>query len=254
MTEAENMRGCVDFIFRNKYAKEYSPERLNGPNGIVHSICKDMGYFQPAGVRRIIIKVYAAMQEQKEFDRKKKKYENETRRLIQKGTYEHHLLTVLKESNNSFKQCTEGFNALHSAKNGLPPVSITAVYNAINLCNYQKTKTKKAMQTNINNKIYRQARYNWIAQLLARMGQPVPEIMNKNSEYRMRLKDEWVNYDKLKDKGLTFSLDQVAFWDECHIKQVAGTCFDETLIFARDEHGVYDDNAEVNLEGNEKVS
>lgn len=70
--EAENMRGGVDFIFRKKYAKDYSPEKLNGPNGVLQSKCHDMGYFQPSGVRRIILKVYAAMVEEKEFNRKKK--------------------------------------------------------------------------------------------------------------------------------------------------------------------------------------
>ena len=108
------------------------------------------------------------------------------------------------------------------------------------------------MQTNLRNLTYRQARFNWLAQLCARMGESIPD--NDESDVRKNLKDEWIDYDTLKEKGLTFSLDQVAFWDECHIKQVAGTCFDETFIFARDENGVYDENAEVDLEANEKVS
>ena len=72
--ETENMRGGVDFIFRNKYAKIYSLEKLNGPNSVVHSIYHDnIGYFQPAGVRRVALKVYAStMVEDKEFDRRKK--------------------------------------------------------------------------------------------------------------------------------------------------------------------------------------
>lgn len=78
VAEAENMRGGVAFIFRSKYAETYSPEKLNGPDGIVHSICKDLGYFQPSGVRRIVLEVYAAMVEKKEYDRKKKKYVNST--------------------------------------------------------------------------------------------------------------------------------------------------------------------------------
>ena len=60
-----------------------------------------MGYFQTSGVRRIVLKVYTTIVEKKEFDRKKNKYENENRRLIQKGTYAHHLLTVMKEGNGS---------------------------------------------------------------------------------------------------------------------------------------------------------
>ena len=61
---------------------------------------------------------------------------------IQKGTYQHHLLT---EDQNSFKQSTEAVNALHYAVNELPPVRLSAVYNnAINVCNYEKVRTQKS--------------------------------------------------------------------------------------------------------------
>ena len=84
------------------------------------------------------------------------------------------------------------------------------------------------------------------------MGGSLPE--NDDSEYRQRLKEEWVDYDNLKSQGLTFDLAQVAYWDECHIKQVAGTCVDETLVFSRNEDGLYNDDGEIDEEGNQKVS
>ena len=134
----------------------------------------------------------------------------------------------------------------------IPTVGPTAVYNAINLCNFEKLKTKKTMQTNVNNLTYRQARFNWLAQLLARMGVDIPD--NDGSEVRKNLKNEWIDYAKLKEKGHTLVLDQVAFRDECHVKQVSGTCFDETLVFSHDEDGLYDENIEVDVESNENVS
>ena len=134
------------------------------------------------------------------------------------------------------------------AVNEMPPVGLTTVYNSINLCNYEKVRTQKVMQSNINNVIYRQARFNWLAQLLARMGGTVPN--NDESEFRKRWKDEWIDYDRLKREGHTFELSQVAYWDECHIKQEAGTGVDETLIFSRNEDGLYDDEGEIDEEFN----
>ena len=45
----------------------------------------------------------------------------------------------------------------------------------------------------------------------------------------------------------------MAIWEECHIKQVAGTCFGETFISTCGKHGIYDENGEIGLEANEKV-
>ena len=108
------------------------------------------------------------------------------------------------------------------------------------------------MQTNLKNLVYKQARFNWLAQLLVRMGETLPE--NCESEFRERLKDEWIDYERLKEEGLTFELSQVAYWDECHVKQVAGTCVDETLVFSRNEDGLYDDDGEIDEENKQKVS
>ena len=97
-----------------------------------------------------------------------------------KGTYKHHLFIQLKEGHNSFRQSTKSLNALFYVVHELQPVGLTEVYNAINLCNYEKNRTQKTMQTNLNNLVYKQARHNWLAQLLVRMGATLPE--NDESE------------------------------------------------------------------------
>ena len=145
-----------------------------------------------------------------------------------------------------------GLNALTCAVTDEEPVGLTAVYNTIHRCNYEKARTKNVPQTNIKNEIYRQARYNWFAQFLARLGEKIPE--DDDSEYRKRLKNEWIDYDKLKEEKLNMELSQIGFWDECHIKQFVGCDNDETYIFARDENGLYDENGEIDEEGNRKVS
>ena len=49
----------------------------------------------------------------------------------------------------------------------------------------------------------------------------------------------------MKQEGLTFELDQVTFWDEIHMKQKCGTKNHSTLVFARNDDGIYDENAEI---------
>ena len=63
------------------------------------------------------------------------------------------------------------------------------------------------------------------------MGETLPD--NEDSDVRKRLKEKWIDINKLKNLGLTFDLAQVAYWDECHIKQVAGTCVDKTLVLKK---------------------
>ena len=254
MTEeyAFKMRVMIEMIFRLKFYKTYSREKLNGKDGIVQEICCWLNYKSHATVRRVIVSVYEAIKEEKEYDAARRKYEIEMTRKIKKGTYSHHLLTVLKENNNSFRTATLGLNALTCAVTDEEPVGLTAVYNTIHRCNYEKTRTKNVPQTNIKNEIYRQARYNWFAQFLARLGEKIPE--DDDSEYRKRLKNEWIDYDKLKEEKLNMELSQIGFWDECHIKQFVGCDNDETYIFARDENGLYDENGEIDEEGNRKVS
>ena len=81
--------------------------------------------------------------------------------------------------------------------------------------------------------------------------QPLP---CDESEFCKRLKDEWIDYDKLKSENLTFELSQVAYWGKCHVKQVAGTCVDKTLVFTCNEDGLYNNDREVDEENNQKVS
>ena len=75
--EAEKLRIAVEKIFKLKYYKIYSPETLDGANGIVQNICQDLGYFHPSTIRRVVVQVHEAIEEEKEFIAEKKKYENE---------------------------------------------------------------------------------------------------------------------------------------------------------------------------------
>ena len=108
-------------------------------------------------MRQVVNQVYAAIEDEIEFEAKKKRFEKGMCHKIQKSTYQLQLLTRLKEGHNSYRQSTEALNALYYTVYEQPPVGLTNVYNAIDLCNYEKVKTQKVMQTNIKNEIYLQA-------------------------------------------------------------------------------------------------
>ena len=81
-------------------------------------------------------------------------------------------------------------------------------------------------------------------QLLARIGVKVDSLPldEEELEFRYRLKDEWIDIEKLEELNHTFALEQVAFWDEIHIHQVVGCHKKKNLIVLRNEDGIYDDN------------
>ena len=82
--QAYKLRIAIEMIFRLKYYKTYSPERLNGLNGIIQNICRDLGYSHPTTVRKVVLDVYTSIQEEREFNALRKKYEMESRRKIGK--------------------------------------------------------------------------------------------------------------------------------------------------------------------------
>jgi len=86
------------------------------------------------------------------------------------------------------------------------------------------------------------------------MGKQLPD--NETSEYQSRLKDEWIDYERMKRDNLTFSVNQIAWFDEIHIGQVVGIENDETLIFSRGDDGIYNEDAifDENEEKNRRVS
>ena len=124
----------------------------------------------------------------------------------------------MKEGGVSYRTLEDVYNAVIKAPEGKPKVGKKAIYNFIKNTNHIVVKTERVPQINSNNLIHRQARYNWFCQLLVRMGIDLP--YDTESEYRQRLKPEWIDRQKLVDENLIFSTDQVAWWDEIHISHL----------------------------------
>ena len=250
----EKMRIAIEVYFERNYYDSYSPEHLNGPGGIVHQICQAFKYKSHATVRQVVLEVKKSLDDEVEFESKRKNYIVPKRWKIQQGSFEEHLVTLYKEHGNSYYNTTRSFNGVHRSHNQLPQVGVTAIYNAIQRTKHIIASTTSIPQTNEDNLFHRQARYNWLAQLSVRMGKKVPiPLCGEDSEFRKRLKDEWIDEDKLKSEGLTFVPEQVGYWDEIHIYQVVGSDKQQHLIFSRNNNGIYDKNRKMDI-GAPKVS
>ena len=68
-------------------------------------------------------------------------------------------MASLEEGHNLYRQSTETINSLFYAMNELQTIGLTAVYNPINLNKNENVIIQKVMQTNLNNLVYKHARY-----------------------------------------------------------------------------------------------
>ena len=115
-------------------------------------------------------------------------------------------------------------------------------------------------QSNNNNLIWMQVRFNWFAQLLVRMGEKLsaPDESDKNdgSIVRKHIENQWIDRQKLEEKGLTFVKKQDVFYDdEIHISQVCGYNKEKTIIFAKnDDRNYNEDHSEINEDEEQRVS
>ena len=108
---------------------------------------------------------------------------------------------MYKEQGASYYNTTRTFNAVHCAPLELPKVGVTAIYNAVQRTKHIIASTTAIPQTNEDNLLHRQARYNWLAQLTVRMGGDLPPVQDgEESEFRKRLDNEWVNRQKLEEE------------------------------------------------------
>mmetsp|Transcript_7261 Transcript_7261/g.9219 ORF Transcript_7261/g.9219 Transcript_7261/m.9219 type:complete len:135 (+) Transcript_7261:316-720(+) len=123
-----------------------------------------------ATIKTVIHAVNEAEEKGEQYNAGRKTYTKEAHRKIQKDSFEMHLLTKFKSAGSSYKTCTAAINAQCRASKNLPPLSVTSIYNAIKLSNHCVNRTKSIPQSNNNNLIWRQARYNWFTQLLYRTG------------------------------------------------------------------------------------
>ena len=235
-----NMRIAISMLFERRYYSTYLSKNLNE---IVKKICITFQYHNHATVKRVILNTKESLDLEIAYDARRKQFQREDNRKIKEDSFEEHLVTRLIENGNRYKTSTKTFNAVHRAPTNLPRIGVKAVYNAIKRTNHIVTSTTDIQQTNENNLLHRQARYNWFCQILVRMGYTIPPPKNDEEvAFRNRLKDEWIDSNRIKEDGYNFVLEQVGFFDEIHMIQVIGTDKKYQVMFSRNEDGIYDKN------------
>ena len=251
--EQEEIRVTIKQLFKLNFFDSYSIDQLSGRGGIINTI-QGMLNNQVAyhTIKKVILDVIKAEDKGVDYDASRKTFIKKQCRKIKDDEFEMHLLTKFKSAGASYSTCTAAINAQVRAPNQLPPLSVTAIYNAIKKSKYKVSCTSIVPQSNNNNLIWRQARFNWFAQLLVRMGEDLPSQEesdeNRQSIVRKYIKKEWIDRQTLEDKGLTFVKEQVAYFDEIHVSQTCGFDKEKTLIFAKNDDGIYDEDGEINEE------
>ena len=74
--EQDKMRVAIEMVFQRKYLPVFDEMELDGKNGIVHSICRDLCYNQPKTVKRLINVIKNALDNGDGYDLKRKHYQN----------------------------------------------------------------------------------------------------------------------------------------------------------------------------------
>ena len=142
--EQEEVRTTIKVLFQRRYYKTYSECQL--PD-IAKEISEMMVYPKLKSIKSVIKDAKEALDSESEYSSKRKKYTNEDQRKIKGGSYKEHLCTSLMEHGNSYAATTQMVNSLCQAPNGLPRLSITSVYNAIQCKNHIVTITTGIPQT-----------------------------------------------------------------------------------------------------------
>ena len=155
-------------------------------------------------------------------------------RKILIGSDDEHLISAYKRI-ASFEVTTDILNVLVRFPSNQNPIGMNAVKNAVKRMTNKKIVTMGINQQNSQNGFWKAARFNFCCQILVRLGLWIPEEKGGGQIY-----DEYhVNPIEISNLGLTFNLNQVAFWDEIHIDVVIGAILQDYLTFTCDDDGIY---------------
>lgn len=152
-----------------------------------------------------------------------------------------HLIASTKEDGAGFRLCTMLLNTIHFKKENLPQIGYTAVYNVVKRSNHTQALVVKCHQASDRNHFWKQARFQFCAQLMVRFGLPLPEETSG-----IRFNDvQALDIQKIRDNNLTLDLCGVAWWNEKHIQQCVGSLKDRQFQFGWDTNRLYCDTEVV---------
>lgn len=246
----ENLRVVVSYLYHSQFHESY----LNGSahlqtgdgDGIIVQVSKilklDRSHYNM--VKKVITDTITALSLGDAYEPERVTYICPDRRKVKADSAAMHLLTCFKEKGLSYRLTSDVYNACVSEPQGLQPILYSAVHGAISKSNHKISQTQKRHQASARNLIWRQARFNSCAQLLVRFGLPMP----RDTKGAVVSDPEAININNITNNNLTLSLDQIGWWDEKHISQVVGCISDTNYHFGRDADGVYDHDADFEVE------
>jgi hypothetical protein len=212
-------------------------------HGIVSKMLKDCGLSNAYHntVKNVIIATQDAELNGIPYDGTRQFRRRPNQEKIKQDSIEMHLIACTKQQGASFRLCTMMLNTMHLKKDNLPEVGYTAVYNAVNRSNHKKASVVKRHQASNRNVFWRQARFQFCAQMLVRFGKPLPVDTSG-----VRFNDDTaLDRQKIVDNKLTLDICGIAWWDEKHIQQCVGSIKDQVYQFGYDDNGLYCNTEEV---------
>jgi hypothetical protein len=215
-------------------------------NSLLESVDKTKNSY--TAIKKHVLTCKSCLDDGVPFNFDRKNPDRSHLRKIPPGSQDEHLLSAYKRI-ASFEVTTDILNVLVRTPAKKETVGITAVKNAVNKMTKKKQLTMSINQQNDNNVFWKAARFNFCCQILVRLGLWLPEERGEGEIY-----DEYyINPIEMAELGLTFDLNQVAFWDEIHIDVVIGAILEDYLTFACGEDGCYQVDG-VFVEDTTKVS
>ena len=103
-------------------------------------------------------------------------------------------------------------------------ITKTAVYTLINRLNPIRNIVKSKGQWTDNHEAWRIARYNFSLHLLVRTDEFYDHESVKKHLAKFEILPDWLDREKLKKGGYTFSMKQIGWFDEVHVYQRLGPC------------------------------
>jgi hypothetical protein len=188
-------------------------------------------------VKRVLFNIKDTIEKQKDDDENERKPRRngpiETK--IKPFSTEEEMVTRYLEQGVSLGMTAQLTNNFFESTNKEKTVTKSSIWRMMKRLDPVITKIRKKPQSNENHEIWKLARFNWVTQLLTRMGLYIPV----ESDFEDGKVPSWLDVNKLKQMEKVFDIAQVVHFDEVHKKQVIGlsTFSGEQIRFERDADG-----------------
>ena len=239
---AEHTRSAIALLYHEAFYHTDIP--LTGKGGVIAQICKTLKA-HPYTVFRVVREARVIFNHGDRYDPSRKQFFRLSQRKISPRTFLQNQVAQYKEI-HSLQTTACLINAVRRLELGSNYniekhyIGRRSVQTALENMNCKVVNVKKVSQATNNNLHWVAARLNFTSQLLLRFGCDLPENLPDNVQSSF-----FLDQDRIQAENLSLSLFQVAWWDEIHVRQKIGQVLEKLYVFAKDEHGIYNDNGVI---------